>query len=516
MPACLQYEKGIKMKGKKLWGLGMAAVMTLSIISGCGASTMGDTKDGTKDSTKDSTQTDVKAGNAADSTKESEAAKESTSGEKDVVTALLPPVSATYQDKINSYVEAFNKENPDVEIQVTTASWEDVTQKLDVQVNAGSPPDIAFIGSDGLSKYVDSGMAVDISKYADEEMMSDFDPDILNYFKNGDGMYGFPAYCEVQCIGGNRQFLEDAGIDWKKVQQEGWSYDEFRESISKGVVKDGDAVSRYGFLFACSGVAAKDYFSIFVRNAGMPSAFDKDLKYAYTSSKMKSYLEDLRALIDDGSMPKELGSIDAGKRWNMFLTGQTMITGKGLSSFEKSAYDNNEKLKNKDSSAVEDSMELDYIVLPVPVFEGGEQQAYGAVDGYICLTGERNPDEAHLKNVAKAAYYLASGERAAQTCQELYLNPICESGRKAYEALTPIENKNEDNTKAVQKLLTQVGEARPDIPAELSANAIKIEDEVIVPKFQGLLAGEVSPEEMYQAIKDAAYERFGEDGCVNN
>ena len=51
------------MKGKKLWGLGMAAVMTLSIISGCGASTMGDTKDGTKDSTKDSTQTDVKAGN---------------------------------------------------------------------------------------------------------------------------------------------------------------------------------------------------------------------------------------------------------------------------------------------------------------------------------------------------------------------------------------------------------------------------------------------------------------------
>ena len=496
------------MKGKKLWGFGMAAVMAASVIAGCGVSTANETKSSVKDSSQET----------ADSSKESSPAneKEIAAQEKDVVTALLPPVSATYQDKINSYVEAFNKDNPEVEIQVTTASWEDVTQKLDVQVNAGSPPDIAFIGSDGLSKYVDSGMAVDISRYADEDMMKDFDQDILNYFKNGDGMYGFPAYCEVQCIGGNRQFLEDSGIDWKNIQEEGWSYDEFRDAIKNGVVKDGDTISRYGFLFACSGVAAKDYFSIFVRNAGMPSAFDKDLKYAYTSTQMLSFLKDLRTLIDDGSMPKELGSIDAGKRWNMFLTGQTMITGKGLSSFEKSAADNNEKLKNKDNSAVENSIELDYIVLPVPVFEGGEQQSYGAVDGYICLSGERNPDEAHLKNVAQAAYYLASGERAAQTCQELYLNPICESGRKAYDTLPSIENKNENNTKAVQKLLTQVGEARPDIPADLSASAIKIEDEIIVPKFQGLLAGEVSPEEMYQAIKDAAYERFGEDGCVNN
>ena len=52
----------------------------------------------------------------------------------------------------------------------------------------------------------------------------------------------------------------------------------------------------------------------------------------------------------------------------MMLTGQTMITGKGLSSFEKSAADNNALLESGDPNAVEDSIELDYIVLPVPVF----------------------------------------------------------------------------------------------------------------------------------------------------
>lgn len=470
------------MKLKRITSILLVTAMTATMIAGCGG-------------------------------KSSDSGKDKTGG-KDVVTALLPPVSGTYQDKLNDYVTEFNKTNPDIEIKVTTASWEDMTQKLDVQVNAGSPPDIAFIGSDGTSKYLDMGMAVDISKYLDKDKLADFDENILGYFKNGDGIYGLPAYCEVQCIGGNKEMLEKAGIDWKDIQQNGWTYDEFREAIKKGVVKDGDETKTYGFLFACAGVAAKDYFSIFVKNAGFPNAFNKDLKYAYTDPKMIDFLQDLRNLIDDGSMPKELSSIDAGKRWNMILTGQTMITGKGLSSFEKSATDNNKLLEEKSPDAVKDSKPFEYVVLPVPVFNGGEQQAYGAIDGYIALTGEKKPDEQHLKNVAEVAYYLASGERAAETCQELYLKPVCETGRTEYDKLPPIENKNEDNTKAVENLTTQVAEARPDIPAELGAKAIKIEDEVLLPKFQGLLAGEVTPEEMYKAIVDAAHESFGEDGCV--
>lgn len=482
------------MNRKKLTAFTMAAALSALSLAGCGGTNPGG-------------GAQAQSENNADSPAETE---------KDVVTALLPPVSGTYQEMLNTWIADFNEEHPNITIEVTTASWEDVTQKLDTQVNAGSPPDIAFVGSDGITKYIDIGMAVDIRQYLSEDQLGDFDENILNYFKNGDGIYGLPAYCEVQCIGGNKAMLEDAGIDWKAVQENGWTYDEFREAIKKGVVKEGDVTKTYGFLFACSGVAAKDYFSIFVKNAGMPSAFDENLKYAYTSSKMLDFLTDLRALIDDGSMPKELGAIDAGKRWNMMLTGQTMITGKGLSSFEKSASDNNALLEAKDPSAVEGSIPVDYIVLPVPVFEGGEQNAYGAVDGYICLSGEKSPNEQHLKNVAEVAYYLASGQRAAQTCQELYLKPVCQSGRDAYDKLPAIENKNENNTAAVEKLVTQVAPARPDIPADLGSEAIKIEDEVIVPKFQGLLAGEVTPEEMYNAICEAAYEVFGEEGCVQD
>ncbi|HBY72181.1 MAG TPA: ABC transporter substrate-binding protein, partial [Lachnospiraceae bacterium] len=142
-----------------------------------------------------------------------------------------------------------NELYPNLTLEIEAASWEDMTSKLDVQVQAGSPPDIAFVGSGGVPKYLDTELLIDISKYATPDMLSDFDELILNYFKNGDGIYGMPAYAEVHGIGGNREMLEAAGIDWKRIQKEGWTYEEFREAIKAGTVKEGDK-TRYGFVFA--------------------------------------------------------------------------------------------------------------------------------------------------------------------------------------------------------------------------------------------------------------------------
>ncbi|MCC3373282.1 ABC transporter substrate-binding protein [Cohnella sp. REN36] len=436
------------------------------------------------------------------------------SGGKDTITALLPPVSSGFQDRFEQISKDFNAKYPNLTLKIEPASWEDMTQKLDTQVNAGSPPDIAFIGSDGISKYLQQGMLMDITDAVDSNTYDDFDQAPIAYMKKGEGLYGFPAYMEVHALGGNRQFLEDAGIDWKKVQKEGWTFDEFREAIHKGVVKDGDVTKRYGFVFANSGVTSRDYLNILIKNAGMPSAFTTDLKYAYTSKNFLEVLKDVRLLIDDGSMPKELGSIDAGKRWNMFLTGQTMITGKGLATFENSANKNNEKIDANDGSAVKGSIKVDYIVLPVPTFLGQPPMSSTVVDGYVTFRGKKEPTPEHKANIVKAAYFLASGQVAATTNNELFAAHITQSGRKAAESMTV--NRNPDNVAAVETLLSHASPARPDIPVELGAKSIKLEDEVIIPKMQALLANEIKPEDMYEAVKAAAIKTFGEDGVVKD
>lgn len=482
---------------KKGLALLLVLVMSLSALVGCKNNAANDkTKETTKDGQVTSTP-DEKTGDA-----------------EDTITVLLPPVSPTYQDYFDEWTKEFHNQYPNLTLKIEAASWEDVSQKLDVQVQAGSPPDIAFVGAGSIAKYIDTGLLMDISNIATDDMLKDFDQNVLNYYKNGDGLYGMPAYAEVHGIGGNREMLEAAGVDWKKVQKEGWTFDEFREAIKAGVIKEGSTVKTYGFVFACSGVAAADYLNIFVKNAGMPDAFTKDLKYAYTSKNFLKLLEDMRTLIDDGSMPKELSSIDAGKRWNMFLTGQTMITGKGLSVFERSAKLNNDKIDAKDSSAVEGSIKADYIILPVPTFFGNKMQAAGAIDGYVMFRGKAEPTSEHLSNVAKAMYYLASGKVAAVTCNDLYLSPICETGRQAMANVAQPEGKNENNTEAAKLLASQISEARTDITPELGAAAQKISDEVMVPKFQALLANEITPQQMYDAVKAAAIEAFGKDGVV--
>jgi len=98
------------------------------------------------------------------------------------------------------------------------------------------------------------------------------------------------------------------------------------------------------------------------------------------------------------------------------------------------------------------------------------------------------------------------------TNNDLFAAHITKSGREAAKDLTV--NRNPDNVAAVETLLSHANPARPDIPVELGAQAIKLEDEVIIPKLQALLADEITPEEMYEAVKKEAIKMFGEDGVV--
>jgi multiple sugar transport system substrate-binding protein len=453
------------------------------------------------------------ASTTAPSASATASANPNNSTEKDTITALLPPVSPNYQKNFDQMSKDFTAKYPNLTLKIEPASWEDMTQKLDTQVNAGSPPDIAFIGSGGIPKYLNQGMLMDITGVATPEMLADYDKTALEYMKYGKGQYGFPAYMEVHALGGNKEMLEKAGIDWKKVQQNGWTYDEFRAAIKKGLVTE-NGKTRYGFVFAVKGVAAVDYLGIMAKNAGMPYSFDKDMKYAYTSKKYLGLLKDLRQLIDDGSMPKELSSVDAGKRWNMFLTGQTMITGKGLAVFENSAKANNKKIEAKDGSAVKDSIPVNYVVLPAPTFQGAKASSSTVVDGYVTFRGKKEPTAEHKANVVKAAYFLANGNVAATTNNDLFAAHITQSGKKAAESMKI--DREQYNIDAVDNMLKNATPARTDIPTDMAAKALKLETEVIVPKMQALIAGESTPEAMYEAVKAAAIQAFGDGGIVKD
>ena len=424
---------------------------------------------------------------------------------EDTITVMVPPVSGTYLDDIDVWAAEFMEANPDVKIEVIKTSWEDHNGKLQTMAAAGEAPDIAEVSYSAIGSYVELGVGIEIDKYLDAERLADYDQNALDYMSIEGNVYGLPLYITIQAIGGNKEMLEAAGADIASIQANGWSLDEFME-----VIKNGTKENTFGFVFANAGVTASDFLNIFGVSAGLTNAFNDELKYTYTSDNMLKLLEAVEAMTKSGYMPNY--GVEAGKRMVMCQTGQAMIFGKAMPLFELNFKRNNAALDANDGTAVADSIKADYAFLPVPTMEGMTESCFGSVDGLIALRNNNTTDE-HLKNVVAFLDYLCSGDRAAIVDAPLLLEPVCESGREAYPKYE-VTGLDEGNVAAAAREISLVVAPPAGVTAEQSANAKLLMDETIVPKFQALLAGEITAQDAFDAIKAAALEVFDESDCV--
>ena len=331
---------------------------------------------------------------------------------EDTITIMAPPIIGGYTDFLAGWIEDFNKMYPNLHIEVTATSWDDNVSRLNTLCLSGDAPDIANIECQTLGTYVDMGVAIDITQYMPEGRLEDYDESVLGYMTLDDTLYGLPLYVSIQAMGGNKAMLEAAGVDVDKVQTEGWTYDEFLEAIKNGTTDD-----TYGFVFANAGITTADFVHIFGSVAGLSNDFTADLKYAYTSENMLNLLNAIEEIISSGYMPNY--GVEAGTRLVMLETGECMITGKAMPLFESNVNTNNAGIA--DGSAVEGSVEVEYVFLPCPMMEGVTETCYGMANAFLPLRNNNTTDE-HLKNVMLFLDYICSGEPAAKTAGDCYLS----------------------------------------------------------------------------------------------
>lgn len=427
-----------------------------------------------------------------------------TSEKPDTIVVMAPPVTGSYLENLKVWAADFNSLYPHLTVEVIETSWGDHSGKLSTMAQAGEAPDIAEISSGALGTYVEMGVAIDIAKYMDAERLADYDSNALDYMSLEGTVYGLPLYLTIQSIGANKTLMEELGIDVAKIQNEGWTYEEFLD-----VIKLGTADGRYGFVFANSGVTASDMLNIFGAGAGLSNNFTEDLKYTFTSDNMLTLLSAIEEMTKSGYMPNF--GVEAGQRMVMCQTGNAMIFGKAMPLFENNFMKNNAALEANDGTAVENSLPMEYAFLPVPTMMGCAESCYGTVDGLIAMRNKNTTDE-HLKNVLLFMDYICSGDRIASCMNELFLDPVCQSGR---DALVLPEGRDAQNLATASRCIAMVQVPPAGVTAEMTATAKQLMDEQIVPKFQLLLAGEATAQEVYDHICEAAYYAFGEDNCVH-
>ena len=470
---------------KKIIALALACMMVLGMLTACGGGDKPAPTEGSKTEAPQGTQAPQEA-------------------KPDTIVVMAPPVTGEYLNNLKTWAADFNALYPHLTVQIIETSWGDHSDKLSTMAQAGEAPDIAEISSGSLGTYVEMGVAIDIAKYLSAERLADYDANALEYMSLEGTVYGLPLYLTIQSIGANKTLMEELGIDVAKIQKEGWTYEEFLE-----VIKTGTAGNRFGFVFANAGVTATDMLNIFGAGAGLSNNFTPDLKYTFTSENMLTLLTAIEEMTKSGYMPNY--GVEAGQRMVMCQTGNAMIFGKAMPLFESNFNKNNAALEANDGTAVENSLPMEYAFLPVPTMMGCAESCYGTVDGLIAMRNKNTTDE-HLQNVLLFMDYICSGERIASCMNELYLDPVCQSGR---DALVLQEGRDQNNLDTAARCIGMVEAPPAGVTAEMTATAKKLMDEQIVPKFQLLLAGEATAQQVYDHICEAAFDAFGEENCVS-
>ncbi|GAQ54624.1 sn-glycerol-3-phosphate-binding periplasmic protein [Streptomyces acidiscabies] len=115
--------------------------------------------------------------------------------------------STKYWDKLT---KAYEEKHPDVDVQVSVYSWNDVDSKVKAMVDDGNAPDMAQIGS--YADYADRGLLYKAGDLLSIPTQADFVSQLANAGKVRGQQYGMPFASSTRLLFYNKGLFAKAGI----------------------------------------------------------------------------------------------------------------------------------------------------------------------------------------------------------------------------------------------------------------------------------------------------------------
>ncbi|MCI1881906.1 MAG: extracellular solute-binding protein [Sporolactobacillus sp.] len=410
---------------------------------------------------------------------------------KDVITVWTYPLYTGdkennfpgYKDSLKKLIKEFEKKHPNIEIKTQYMSWDEGPKKFSVALNSGNPPDVFFTTSSGMPEYIKSGLALPIDKYLTKYDKKDIQPSALSNWTLSNKIWGVQMWNALYCLGGNVKLLKEKGVDVKKIQDNGWTWDEFYKITSKfkgEKTAAGDKV--YGFVTMASDVGDETYAE-FLRNNGIVGMVSPKGKFQWQGEKAVEALQFMQKLLDNSVMPKFTAQISQQKMTDMFNAGQAAVFGR-IGPYQVPQND----LRNKqiDSGKVK-GPKLDLALLPFPHNKGEKEATIGGGGGYALFRQKSYKGSEHTKHAAMVMKWL-TGTKASSAAAAQAISPARYSGQKMYAKQLQF---NTQNGKFELNYLKKVI-LTPKISSSLAQIQSDIDTNAVLPKYQAFLAGETN------------------------
>ncbi|KAF1297339.1 ABC transporter substrate-binding protein [Enterococcus sp. JM4C] len=146
----------------------------------------------------------------------------------------------------DNIVEEFNKEYPNIEIELVQIPDSDYSQKINQMLVGGTAPDVILSFETDLPKFAETGSVISLDDYlkdTDKIDVDDFIPAVNKLSEQTGGNYGLPWAYASEILFYNKDMFDAAGVDYPTKD---WTWDDFEKAAEKLTIKDGNKTTQWG------------------------------------------------------------------------------------------------------------------------------------------------------------------------------------------------------------------------------------------------------------------------------
>lgn len=233
-------------------------------------------------------------------------------------------------DGIRKSIEAFNKEYPNINVDLQTAPWDQYWSKMQTEIAGGTCADVFMNQTWYFKTLQESGAAEPLTPLIERDAyaMEGHNQKVIDIYTENDVLYAMPQDWDCECIVFNKDLFDKYGVDYpddtlKWNPADGGSFLELAQKMTidkngKNVTEEGfdpDNIVSYGFLVQNSNNAC--YWNFIAMNGGDVNKYDDE--------KTEEAMQFLQDLMFKYKVAPQMASVQSMGADAMFASGNVAM-----------------------------------------------------------------------------------------------------------------------------------------------------------------------------------------------
>lgn len=201
----------------------------------------------------------------------------------------------------NKLIADFEKDHPEYHVEVVSAAYNDVLTYVTTRVGGGEKVDCMIGEVEWNQVLASNGITSPVTSVLDDEFLSQFDESVLSCYNYEGECYGLPMYMSNLIVYANKNYLEQASLDYTNPPKTDKELLEWCEKLQGVKNESGEQVIAFGISMA-EKTAPGSFLKSLVYSFG-GEILDADGKLNLDNQGFKEALAFIKQCTDKGYSP---------------------------------------------------------------------------------------------------------------------------------------------------------------------------------------------------------------------